>query len=102
MSKNSEPVVLSNEDGTKTLKLCEPIPQGSESIDSMTFQKPKAKHLKHMKLDKMEMADFLVLGGKISGNPPSVMDELGMADMFAMVEVISDFLPHMEVSGKTV
>ena len=95
MSKISEPSVLSNEDGTKTLKLCEPIKQGSEFIEELVFQKPKAKHLKHMKLDKMEMADFLVIGGKIAGQPPSVMDELGMSDMFAMVEVISDFLPNM-------
>lgn len=101
MSKLNEPAVLENEDGSKTIRLVEPVKHGQEMLEQITFKKPKAKHLKDLNLQNIKFDDFLKLGGAISGNPPSVMGELGMEDAFAMVEVISDFLPNSARDGKT-
>ena len=76
--------------------MLDPIDQGDEQILELRLKKPKAKHLKKMKLDQPTMEDMLILAGKLAAEPPSVIDELGVEDLFEVIEVIGDFLGLME------
>ncbi len=84
--------------GEKVLKLKEPIQFGSESITELTFVKMKAKHLRGLP-DKPKMDDLLNLAGKVCGQTPRVMDELGMEDAMAVLEIVSAFLPSSPQTG---
>lgn len=98
-TKSKQPRVLENEDGSKTVKLIDPIDFGEERFESLTFRKPKAKHLKKIKLNEVGLEDILGLAGKLSGQTPMVMDELSVPDLSAVVGVIEDFLESMERAG---
>jgi hypothetical protein len=90
-----------NDDGSVTLHLKEPVIQGEEKISELKLVKPKAKHIKRLKLDGLTMEDMLSLGGRLAGQPPSVIDELCMEDTFALSGVIESFLPASDTVGKT-
>ena len=102
--KEKLPQVIKNDDGTVSVRLEEPIAHGDDIlIEMLTLKKPKAKHIKHMKMDASVLAidDMLKLGGKLAMQPPSVMDELGMNDLMAVVGVVEDFLPDTEMAEST-
>lgn len=89
-----------NEDGTVTLKLSEPIKYGKDTVyEQLIFKKPKAKHIKKMDLQNLKMEDVMGLAGKLCGEAPSVLDELGMTDLFALGDVINYFLPDGDSPG---
>ena len=84
-----------------TLKLQNPVHYGSEIIDSMTLSPVKAKHLRGLSLD-LNMDECLTLLGRISGHPPSVIDELSFADVQRLLEKVTDFLGSGPKTGTNV
>lgn len=85
-----------------TLKLITPIFIGNDtSLEEITFQVPKARHLRFIRFDNMSMDDLLTLAGKLSALPPSTIDELEVNDVLKVVEVMSSFLGDGVVTGKT-
>ena len=95
---------VKNEDGSVTVNLDYPFNWGDEErIENLTFQRPKPKHMKKMKLDMASMTfeDITGLAGKLCSQPPSVMDELDIVDLVTVSEVIEGFLPDGEVVGRT-
>lgn len=74
-----------------TLKLQNPINFGSETIELMILSPVKAKHLRGLSLD-LNMDECLTLLGRISGHPPSVIDELSFIDVQRLLEKVTDFL----------
>ena len=86
-----------------TVTLKEPITFGSETISSLTLHPLKARDMKSLKLGDsggMEMGDFLGVISSSARQPPSVVDELGVEDLLACVEVITDFLPASLRTGR--
>lgn len=82
----------------KTVKLKDPIQFGSETISELVLQKPKAKHFRALPTQP-DTGDILNLAGKLCGQPPSVIDELSIEDMAAVMEAVSDFLPSSLATG---
>lgn len=74
----------------KVIKLKEPVQAGSETISVLEFEVMKAKHLRKMAA-KPTIDDLLNLAGKLCNQPPSVIDELGMDDTQAVMELVSGF-----------
>lgn len=95
------PARVEQPDGSVVVKLSEPVQFGSEElIEEIKIKKPKAKHLRNIKLEELGFGELLDIAGAVSGNLPKVMDELCWNDAFMIVEVIGDFLPDSERTGK--
>ena len=78
-----------------TIKLKEPITRGtnSEAIQELVFSRePRVGDLKGIKLDNIRTDDLIMVAGRLCNQPPSVMDQLSLADAVAVVEVIMPFL----------
>lgn len=86
-----EPVVL---------KLGEPIRQGSEEITELKIRKPKAKDFRTLPMEP-SMGDILNLAGRLCGQPPSVIDELGMEDTLKLMDIVGNFIEPGQPTGKT-
>lgn len=82
----------------KTLKLQEPVKQGSEEIFELTIRPPKAKDLRKLP-ERPATGDLLDLAARITGQPPSVIDELGMADTMALLDIVGDFMEPGQKTG---
>jgi len=80
------------------LKLIEPITIGSEKIEVLEFRKAKAKDLRKLPSNP-DTGDILNLAGRLCGQPPSTIDELGIEDTKAMLEAVSNFLGNSQKTG---
>ena len=85
----------------KTYTLKEPIVFGSETINQITLQKPKAKHLKGLNLQNLKFDDFLVIISNLSDMPTSQVEEMGLEDTFDLVDVVTGFLDNGQGTGNT-
>lgn len=82
----------------KVLKLKEPIQFGSDTIDQLEIRKPKAGDMRSMPTEP-KMTDLLDLGGRLCGQPPSVINELGIEDMMMLLEIVGNFIPTGRRTG---
>ena len=73
------------------IRLEEPVQFGSETISELELQKPKAKHFRTMPAEPTT-GDLLDLAGRLSGQPPKVIDELSIGDMKKVLETVAGFL----------
>jgi hypothetical protein len=85
----------------ETLKLKEPVQQGSEIISELKFRAPKAKDFRRLPSNP-QTGDILDLAGRLCGQPPSMIDELGMEDMKAVLEVVGNFMEPGQQTGAKV
>lgn len=99
-TKAALPFSTQNPDGSVAVKLKEPITFGEELIETLTFIKPKAKHMKNLNIKDMKMSDMLALMSVLSGQFPQALDELGMHDLIFCSGVLEGFLPNMSGDGK--
>lgn len=83
----------------KVLKLKEPIQQGSEQIAELTIREPKAKDLRKLPATP-NTGDILDLAGRLCGQPPSVIDELSMADTAEVLDIVGNFMELGQKTGK--
>lgn len=85
---------------SKTLKLKHPIKVGSEEqIFELTFREPKARDIRKMPAQP-GTSDILDLAGKLCGQPPSVIDELSMADTAEVLDIVGNFMLAGQETGK--
>lgn len=79
----------------KVIKLVESVTVGSKTVTELKVRPLKAKHLRGLKFgyDGIDTDILLDLASKITGELPAVIDELGVEDLAALGEAISDFLP---------
>lgn len=77
-----------------------PVKHGSEEIRELNFRRPKGKDMRKLPSD-VSVGDIMDLAARLSGYPPSVMDELEIADFNAVNEVIGDFLGAGPKTGKS-
>lgn len=82
------------------IKLEEPIRFGSEAIDELEFQKPKAKHFRKLPPEP-GTGDLLDLAGTLCGQPPKVIDELSVSDMKRVLEAVAGFLGAGPATGNS-
>ena len=86
----------------KRLKLEHPIQHGSEKITELTVgRRPKAKDFKGIPAQDILFDHMLVLLGKITGQPPSVIEELDSEDLIPAISLVNDFLPNTLTTGES-
>ncbi len=83
---------------TTKIKLVQPIANGSETIHELEIREPKAKDMRGMPLN-MDMDAMLTLAGRCTGQPPSVIDELGFVDLTALMEMLGNFIKPGLLTG---
>lgn len=81
-----------------TVKLNEPVEHGSETITEMTVVKPRGKHLRKLPANPTT-GDNLDLLARLTGHPPSVIDELGADDIEKLSMAVEGFLPPGRLGG---
>jgi hypothetical protein len=74
------------------IKLTNPIKWGNEMISELIFRDVIAKDLRSIKLSSMDFGDILDLAAKLSGHPPSVLDQLSMVDVGRVVANVGEHL----------
>jgi hypothetical protein len=74
------------------LKLENPIKWGNEFIETIVFRDVIAKDLRTLKLNAIQFGDILDLAAKLTGHPPSVMDQLSISDAGRVVEQVGKLL----------
>lgn len=85
-----------------TIKLDEPFTYGNEEVTELVVnRRPKAKDFKGIHTSSMKFDDILRVGSRITGESISKIEELDVADMMKLVEVINSFLPSTEETGET-
>jgi hypothetical protein len=82
------------------IKLKDPVSHGSETIKELEIRKPKAKDLKEMPLMNQNIGHFLTMASNLSGQPPSVIEELSIPDMQEVVAVVQNFIEGSPQTGK--
>ena len=95
--ESQEPKVLKDE---VVVTLQYPVKHGSVEIKEFKFRRPKGKDMRKLPSD-VSVGDIMDLAARLSGHPPSVMDELEIADFNSVNEVIGDFLGAGPKTGKS-
>lgn len=83
------------------VKLSRPIEYGSELISELHIQEPKAKHFRKLREEDGAAEAGLGMLGDLTGQPPSVIDELSIPDMQLALETMGNlFEPSPRTSTK--
>ncbi|MEQ5770004.1 phage tail assembly protein [Halomonas sp. H33-56] len=80
------------------VKLDQPIEHGSDTIRELVIRRPKAKDFRELPADP-GMGDILSFAGDLASQPPSVIDELDVADMLKVVDAVGKFIPGGQATG---
>lgn len=83
-----------------TQSLKEPVTVGSETVTELKFKKPKAKHLKALRLGNADMSDMLTIVSRLTGQPSTVVEELSWEDALEAVAFVGKFLPAGPETGE--
>lgn len=83
----------------KVLKLSEPVQFGSELISELTVRKPKAKDIRRLP-QTPTTGDLLDLAGRLCGQTPAMIDELGITDTLELLEIVGNFMEPGQKTGK--
>ena len=70
------------------LTLKKPIKWGNELVVDLSFREVVARDLRSLKLSEMQFGDLLDLAARLSGHPPSVLDQLSMEDVGTVVDAV--------------
>jgi len=100
MSKKSAPETADVLKDEVVITLKFPVKHGSEEIKELKLRRPKGKDMRKVPSD-VSIGDMMDLAARLSGHPPSVMDELEMPDFNAVCEVIGNFLGDGLKTGKS-
>lgn len=85
----------------KTMKLKTPVQIGAEpEIKSLDFETMRAKHIMKLK-GEPSMEDMLVIAGNLCNQPKTVMQELCMEDLGAVIEHVgNEFAPFQAIGNQ--
>lgn len=78
-----------------------PIEYGSELISELKLRRAKGKEYRMFQSGEPSMDDMLNLLGKLSGQPPSVIDELDGDDLGPLFEALGKCLPSSRKTSRT-
>lgn len=78
-------------EGKYIIPLSEPITHGNDKITEFRVSRPKAKHIRHLPKDPSQ-DDMLKMLGDLSCQPDSVIDELDVADLSEVTDLIESFM----------
>lgn len=85
----------------KTIPLKHPVQHGNETVAALDFmRRPKAKDLRGLPVN-LGFDELMTVLGRMTSQPPSVINELDLEDLMAAVEVVTDFLPSSLPTGAT-
>ena len=88
-----------------TYELEEPIIVGEGAkqlkVESFEIRHPKAGDLRILDGQPGSVSRTLALIGKLSKQPPAVLDELSIKDMVALGKIVDDFFPDGLPTGAT-
>lgn len=83
-----------------TIKLREPVQNGSETVSELKFRKPKAKDFRGVKIHDTSMGDFLDVASKCCAQPIHIMDSLSVPDMMEVNAYMGEFFAAGRETGK--
>lgn len=81
------------------IKLQTPINFGSDKITELKIRKPFAKDFRDMPLEP-KMGDLLDVTAKLSGQAPSVIDQLDPTDLMEVMAVVGKFMRRGQPTGE--
>lgn len=74
------------------IELTEPIRYGSEEITRIEFNIPmRGKHIKGINIEAVTTDDLAKVAGRLTGYPPSVIEDLLSPDYLRVIGVVSGF-----------
>jgi len=86
MEENT-PEIIDNDDGTKTIKLSEPITIAGQEIATVTMHKPFGRDMRAMDQEKGEIAKSFKLASSVSKLPMAAFDAMTIEDATACIRV---------------
>lgn len=81
------PAVTTNEDGTRTVKLEEPVRFNNQDVTELTFRKPRGKDWRKTDGEKGDLAKGYKLAACLTAYPLSVFDDMTGDDALLCVGV---------------
>lgn len=81
------------------LELVHPIRAHGESVTMLEFREPRARDLREFKIGDNSVGNFIPLIAALAAVPPSSIDEMHPADLFAAIEVIAPLLVESQEIG---
>lgn len=77
-----------------------PIPFGSLTITELSLRRPMAKDMRSLPADGLRTVDdMLLLVGRLSGQPPVVIDELSLEDLAGVSAIVAGFTQSGPATG---
>jgi hypothetical protein len=92
-------------EGRSVIPLAFPVKAHGEEISELRLRRPKAKHLKGLKVrqgaggTELSMEDMIQLISKLADIPASSADELDMADLQTVGEAIQEMMGESRPAG---
>lgn len=86
-------------DKFRTLTLQSPVEYGDNIVTELKLRRPLGKHFRRFSLNDMENMDMdtmMNLVGDLSGQPPKLIDQLEMEDLFAAMEMVGSFFDNIK------
>lgn len=84
-----------------TIELHTPVKHGEEEVKTLKITRPLvAGDLRGVKVAAMTFDDFMLIGGRLTGYPPSVIAQLSAPDFMALNTVVTDFLAPGQATGR--
>jgi hypothetical protein len=102
VSETSNVGPVDNGDGTVTVRLRSPLNPGPKAIDSLTFQRMRAKHMRGQVLQagRIEWDLLMTIASRLTGIAPSILGELEGEDMQDVLGVTNRFLASFLPTGE--
>lgn len=82
---------------TTPYKLLHPVQHGSQLIEQVDIQRVKGKHLKN--IDPQSFVGNLTLVSRVTNQPTSVIEEMDMADLNNIKDILDGFLADTPQTG---
>lgn len=82
----------------KAFNLVVPITVNEKEVKQLVVQPPRGKHIKKLAPGSSQY-DLAIIGIKLAGFTPNVLDEMAGTDVVALGDVVADFLQHGRENG---
>lgn len=77
-----------------------PFTVAGESIKTLEFTRPlRAGDMRGIPVRGMDYEHLFLIGGRLCGQPPKIMEMLEGSDVVSVVEMVSDFLGSGRTTG---
>src|SRR4051794_19678131 len=86
--------------GPVKITLQKPIVWLGETVKELVLQPPEGKHIRDLPAGDLKIGDFMNLGMRLAGFPPSMANKLSGEDTMEVVEVAANFIAGGRATGK--